>query len=511
MKVKKIKSNNYYTYFVALVLCLLFTIWGIFPESMVGRFSLNAVTTMLQEKVTRNFGWLYVLLMAAVVLICIWLFFSKYGKIKLGKDEDQPQFSYLSWLAMLFSAGMGIGLIFWGVAEPINHLHAPAMPSNDSIVNARESMKYTFFHWGLQPWALYALLGLILAYTTFRKGRPALISEAVTPLFAEKRKKTVAFITDFIAIVATVFGVATSLGLGAKQIVGGLHFLNHHIPNTFWVQFIVIIVVTILYMISAATGLEKGVQWLSNLNVIFAILLLLIILFLGPTSYLLDVFVQSVGDYLQALPKMSFRMSAFDVAGRDWINEWTLFYWAWWIAWSPYVASFIARISKGRTIREFVIGVVLVPTVFTFLWFTVFGGTAMWQEMFENSHLMQTMTDLGKETGLFAMLDHFGSLSKIIIGLAILLIASFFVTSADSATFVLGMFSSNGNLAPSQTIKVIWGVIQSAIAVILLYAGGLETLESVSILSSFPFLFVILLMIIQFIRALRKEKVPMGG
>lgn len=500
------KKKNYRAYMISVIICVLFTAWGTLPESLIGKFSLNRVANYLQGVISTEFGWLYILLMVAILVIVIFLLFSKYGDIKLGKPDDEPQFNYISWIAMLFSAGMGIGLVFWGASEPIMHLHDPAVPSTDMMKNARESMTYTFFHWGLQPWALYAFIALIIAYTTFRKGKPALISESVTPLFKEKRRETVATVVNVIAIIATAFGVATSLGLGAQQITGGLNFLNSNIPNSFWSQFIVVVVVTILYLISATSGLDKGVKILSNANIVLAVLLMLAVLVIGPTSYLMDLFVQSIGNYIQSLPSISFRLAPFDVGNRRWINEWTLFYWSWWISWAPYVSSFIARISKGRTIKEFIGGVLIVPTLFTFLWFSVFGGTGIWQELFNNSNLIQTIAEKGEETGLFAMLANYGSLGKIIMGIAILLISTFFITSADSATYVLAMFSTNGSLAPTQNIKVIWGILQSSIAVILLYAGGLESLQAVAVLASFPFLFVIILMGVNFFKWLVAEK-----
>ena len=497
--------KKYKVYSISILICLSFTIWGILPESMLGSFSLNHVTTTAQQFISNEFGWLYTLLMLSFILICIYLMFSKYGDIKLGKEDDKPQFGYISWLAMLFSAGMGIGLIFWGVSEPIMHLHEPAVASDNLIRNARLSMNYSYFHWGLQPWSLYAFLGLVIAYNTFRHNRPALISESVVYLFKEKRRARIASVTNIIAIIATVFGVATSLGLGAQQISGGLNYLFEGIPNSFWVQFIVIVVVTILYLTSATTGLDKGVKILSNANIVFAVLLMLAVLLIGPTSFLLDLFVQSTGNYIQELPSLSFHMSIFDEGGREWINRWTLFYWAWWISWSPYVSTFIARISKGRTIKEFVSGVLIVPTIFAFLWFTVFGGSAIWQEMFNNAEIFSVIQDKGVEIGLFSMLENYGNFGKILIGLSMLLISSFFITSADSATYVLGMFSSDGELVPKKRIKISWGLIQSSIAIILLYAGGLEALQAVSVLSSFPFIFIIILMIIQFFKSLSKD------
>lgn len=503
-------KRNHTAYVVSVIICILFTVWGVMPETILGAFAMGNVAAVAQSFISTQFGWLYVLLMTSILLIVIYLMFSKYGDIKLGKPDDKPEFSYLSWVAMLFSAGMGIGLVFWGVAEPVMHFHNPAAPSTDVLSNARNAITNTFFHWGLHPWGLYALIGLIIAYTTFRKDRPALISESVAPLFSQKYRGQAATIIDIIAIIATVFGVATSLGLGAQQIGGGLNFLFDWIPNNFTVQLIAVILVTILYLISATTGLDKGVKILSNGNLVLATLLLLGVLFMGPTAYLMDTFVQSIGGYFQNLPQMSFRMAAFNTENREWINSWTIFYWAWWTSWAPYVSSFIARISKGRTIREFVGGVLIVPTAFTFLWFSVFGGAGIWEEIFEGSNLMQTIIERGTETGLFAMLENYGSIGKVIIGIAILLISTFFITSADSATYVLGMFSTNGNLNPKARVKLIWGLLQSGIAVILLYAGGLEAVQAVAVLVSFPFIFVIILMIISLFRWLRREKLTKG-
>lgn len=492
-------------YITAVIICILFTIWGALPAKLVGKYSMNNVAGFLQTIISKEFGWLYVFSMAAILIAVIYLLFSKYGDLKLGSPDDEPEFSYFSWVAMLFSAGMGIGLVFWGVAEPVMHLHDPAVPSKDMLKNAQESMTYTFFHWGLQPWALYAFVGLIIAYTTFRKNKPALISESVAPLFPKKYRNSIGTVVNIIALIATAFGVATSLGLGAQQIAGGLNFLTSSIPNTFFIQFLIVIAVTILYLISATSGLDKGVKILSNGNIMLAVLLMIGVLMIGPTTFIMDLFVQSIGKYFQKLPEMSFRLSAFNAGNREWMNEWTIFYWSWWISWAPYVSSFIARISKGRTIREFVGGVLIVPTAFTFIWFSVFGGTGIWQELFNNNNLIQTIMEKGTETGLFALLENYGSLGKIVTGIAVLLISSFFITSADSATYVLAMFSTNGELNPGSSVKLIWGIIQSSIAIILLYAGGLDSLQAVAVLVSFPFLFVVILMGINLFKWLREE------
>ena len=502
---KKKKIPKYSAYIISVTICILFTIWGVIPASVMGSFSMSNVAGTLQDKITKNFGWLYILILAAILVYVIYLLFSKYGDIKLGKEDDEPEFSYLSWVAMLFSAGMGIGLLFFGVSEPVQHLHNPAIPSTNMLENARESMTYTFFHYGLQPWALYAFIALIIAYTTFRKGRPALISESVSPLFPKRFQRPVATTVNVFALLATVFGVATSLGFGAQQIAGGLNFLNEDIPNNFTIQLIAIVLVTVLYLVSATTGLDRGVKILSNTNIGLAALLMLAVLFLGPTAFLFDFFVQSLGHYIQKLPEMSFRMAALSPENRAWMDDWTIFYWAWWISWAPYVSSFIARISKGRTIREFISGVLIVPTTFSFFWFSVFGGTGIWQELFGGKNLILTITERGEETGLFAMLANFGSAGTIMTGLAILLISTFFITSADSATYVLAMFSSNGSLNPRARVKLVWGVIQSSIAAILLYAGGLDALQAIAVLGSFPFVFVIILMTVFFVKSLHKE------
>lgn len=499
------KSKITKVFMVSVIFCVLFTIWGILPESLIGAASLGNVTAQAQSFVSDGFGWLYLLGMSAFLIIAIFLIFSRFGSIRLGKDSDRPEYGLISWFAMLFSAGMGIGLVFWGVSEPLTHFHTPPVATDDPTEAARLAMRYSFFHWGLHPWALYAIVGLAIAYSTFRKGRPATIGDTVAslmkPQFASAGKGTV----EILAIVATAFGVATSLGLGAQQISGGLNFLTSSIPNSFATQMIIIVIVSVLYMMSAASGLDKGIVRLSNANIVLAVLLMVAVLFLGPFSFIMDLFVQTTGAYLQNLPVMSFRASAFNPDERGWINDWTIFYWAWWISWSPFVGTFIARVSKGRTIREFVIGIMLVPTIFGLLWFSVFGGSAIWNELFQNVNLITTINDKGVETGMFALFETFGGLGTFLSIVAVFLITTFFITSADSATYVLGMLSSGGSLMPSLRIKLAWGVLQSSIAAVLLYAGGLSALQAASVLAAFPFIFVVGMMIIALFKELSDE------
>lgn len=513
MKIRKLnrseimerKSKVTTVFLVSAIITVLFTIWGVIPESILGNASLLNVTTKLQGWLSNGFGWFYLLSATGILLVAIFLIFSRFGSIRLGKDTDRPEFGYLSWFAMLFSAGMGIGLVFWGAAEPLSHFHAPPFDSGTPEGDARTAMQYSFFHWGLHPWAIYAMIALAIAYSTFRKGRPATIGETIGSLVKDRYEIPVKRTVDVLAIIATAFGVATSLGFGAQQIAGGIHFLIPNVPNAFSTQLIIIAVVTVLYMISASTGLEKGIRILSNTNIFLAIVLLIATLMVGPSAFILDLFTQTIGTYLQQLPSMSFRTAAFEPVEREWINGWTIFYWAWWISWSPFVGTFIARVSKGRTIREFIIGILLVPTSFGLLWFSVFGGAAIWADLNGGANLIATVNEIGTEVGLFALFETFGGFGTILSVVAIFLVSVFFITSADSATYVLGMLSTNGKLVPPMRIKLIWGLIQSSIAAVLLYVGGLGALQAVAILVAFPFIFVLILMIVALFKDLSDE------
>ncbi|PLR79229.1 glycine/betaine ABC transporter permease [Bacillus sp. V3-13] len=494
---------------VSVVVTALFIIWGLIPERLLPNANLNRVTTIVQGFILEKFGWFYLLAAAAFLIFALLLIFSKYGNIRLGKDNDRPEYSYLSWFSMLFSAGMGIGLVFWGVAEPMYHYYAPPFMEGGTPEAARAAMRYSFFHWGLHPWAIYTVIALALAYFQFRKGAPGVISSILRPIFGDRVDGNLGVLVDFLAVFATVFGVATSLGLGAIQISGGLSYVFDGIPNTASTQLVIIVIVSVLFMLSAYSGLNKGIKYLSNLNVMLAVLLLIFLLFVGPTNFIMDLFTTTIGSYLQNLPSMSFRLSPFEQK-ITWFQDWTIFYWAWWIAWAPFVGTFIARISRGRTVREFVIGVLAVPTIFGALWFSVFGGTGIYLEFFEGASIMESMESAGMEVALFSVLDHF-PLSTVLSLLAVFLISTFFITSADSATFVLGMQTTAGSLNPSTSVKFTWGIIQSAAAAILLWTGGLEALQRASIIAALPFTIVMLFIVAALLRAFKEEKLYIVG
>ncbi len=484
---------------ISLLLAVSFLSWGTFAPS-----HLAEVTGAAQKSLLNSFGWFYVLSASTFLLAAFSLIFSRYGNIPLGPDGAKPEFPLLTWFAMLFCAGMGIGLVFWGVAEPNSHLHNPPTGQPNTPEAARMAIRYSFFHWGLHPWGIYTIVALVLAYFQFRKGIPGLISLSCKPIIGKHADGMLGAAIDTIAVFATVFGVATSLGFGAVQISGGLSYL-FGIPNTLVTQLTLIGIVTVLYMLSAQTGLQRGIRYLSNLNMILASTLLCFLLFLGPTKFIMEIFSSGLGNYLQNLPTMSLNLAP--LTDSTWIHDWTLFYWAWWIAWAPFVGTFIARISKGRTVREFILGTLLVPTLFCAFWFSVFGGTTISLELFNHVPIGETIDKNGIEVALFTVLEQFpfGTFMSMI---AIFLISTFFITSADSATFVLGTLTTHGSLNPPNHIKFTWGVIQSVSAAVLLWSGGLEALQTGSIIAAFPFAFIIVLMILSLLKSFKQEVLP---
>ncbi|CDO05004.1 Glycine betaine transporter OpuD [Oceanobacillus picturae] len=482
-------------FWISLFISAIFVLWGVFAPK-----NLENITSQAQSFLTSNFGWFYIVSVSIFLIFSIYLIFSRFGKMRLGKKGDKPEYNKITWFAMLFGAGMGIGIIFWGAAEPLTHYASPPEADPESVEAAKNALRYSVFHWGLHTWAIYTVIALSIAYFKFKRGAPGLISATFQPLLGARTKGWIGKTIDIIAVFATIFGVATSLGLGASQISGGLSFVSG-IENNFNTQIIIIIIVTVLFMFSAWTGISKGIKYLSNTNLILAALLLLLTLIIGPTGFILNTFISTIGSYMESLPALSFQTGSFDEDLNGWIQDWTVFYWAWFIAWSPFVGTFIARISKGRTIREFVIGVLFIPSIVCALWFVVFGGSALFQEL---NGVTNGLTELAQEETLFALFESFPFASVLTV-VAILLITTFFITSADSATFVLGMQTTNGSLNPPNRIKMVWGIIQAATAAILLYSGGLGALQTASIVSAFPFAFILLFMMVSLLKALNED------
>ncbi|EID54193.1 BCCT family transporter [Saccharomonospora xinjiangensis] len=470
----------------------------------------------IQEAVIGAFSWYYMLIVSVFVLFSLWIGLSHYGDIKLGPDEEEAEFGLKSWFAMLFAAGMGIGLVFWGVAEPLNHF--AGLPNRATGITqdedgAQGAMVQTFLHWGLHPWAIYVVVGVAIAYAVHRKKRPVSIRHALEPLIGKRVNGWLGDVIDIAAIVGTLFGVATSLGLGVIQIGAGLDFLGV-VSDPGNLTYVVLIGgITALAIFSVVTGVKRGIKWLSTINMGLAAILLLAVLVLGPTLFIFRDLVQSIGDYLQNLLRMSFNTTAYEGAdGNEWQGWWTAFYWGWWISWAPFVGVFIARISRGRTVREFVAGVLLVPTAVTMLWFTVFGGTALHRELFGDGGLVGTdeagAATVDTESSLFGMLDGMPAGTLLAVG-ALILIVLFFVTSSDSGSLVVDMLASGGNPEPPRWSRVFWGLLEGAVAIALLLAGGLDVLKIVAILIALPFSVVMIGMCVSLWRDFRVERKAM--
>jgi glycine betaine transporter len=466
---------------VSAGLILAVVLWGLLAPASLGAFFNEALGS-----ITHNFGWFYLWVVLGLVVLALLLAFSRYGDLKLGGEDDEPEFSIGAWFAMLFAAGMGIGLVFWGVAEPISHYTAPPpgiAPETPEAANA--AMRYAFFHWGLHPWAVYAVVGLSIAFFQFRRGAPALVS-ASTDALPWKPLQRLSPVVNVLAVVATAFGVAASLGIGALQINSGLNTV-FGLPVGRVAQVGIIVVVTAIFLASALSGVTRGIKWLSSFNLAVAAALTLLVFVLGPTVALIDTFTTTLGAYASEFVRMSLRTTPFRDSG--WVSGWTVFYWAWWVSWSPFVGLFIARVSRGRTIREFVIGTVLAPTLAGFVWFSVFGGTALHLEIFQGVPVAEAVK-ADVSTALFAMFDAL-PLGLLMSLAATVLVLVFFVTSGDSATLVLGMMSTQGNPNPPAKVKLIWGVLVAGIAVSLLLTGGVQAVQTATIVFALPFAVVI--------------------
>jgi glycine betaine transporter len=478
-------------------LCLAFVLWGVLDNSSLGDAADSALGWVIE-----NFGWLFVLSTLGFLALAVFLGVSRFGRIRLGADDEKPEFRTASWVAMMFSAGMGIGLMFFGVSEPLSHLGAP--PNNAAPAGspeaARIAMEYSYFHWAFHPWAIYAIVGLALAYFVFRKGQRNLISTAFRPLLGDRVDGPIGRAIDSLAIFATLFGSATSLGLGALQINGGMNIL-WDVSISDGMAVAIIAVLTAAFVLSAISGVHKGIQWLSNTNMGLAGLLLLFILVAGPTVFIFDTLTEAVGGYLTSIVPNSFRTGAF--GDREWLGSWTIFYWAWWISWAPFVGTFIARISRGRTIGEFVFGVLLIPSGVSFVWFAVLGGAAIDLQLSGAADLTGAVGQ-SQELALFTTLEEF-ALSDVTSFLVIVLVALFFVSGADAASVVMGMLSCRGSLNPPRSVVILWGTLMGASASVLLLAGGLEALQQGAILAAAPFMLVMIGLAVSLVRALRAD------
>jgi choline/carnitine/betaine transport len=491
------------TFGVTAVIALAFVAWGIASASSLGTASTSALGWVEQ-----NTGWLFVLLASGFVVYVIWLAAGRYGRIPLGADDEQPEFRTVSWVAMMFSAGMGIGLMFFGVSEPLSHFTSPppGTVQGGTSEALETAMATTLFHWTLHPWAIYAVVGLAIAYGTFRRGRSQLISSAFAPLLGRRTQGPIGKVIDGLAIFATLFGSAASLGLGTLQIGSGVRILGWLDQTGNGVLVGIIAVLTAAFVASAVSGVAKGIQWLSNINMVLAVALALFVFVVGPTVLILNLVPTAIGDYFRDLAAMAARTEA---SGGDamatWLSGWTVFYWAWWISWTPFVGLFIARISRGRTIRQFVTGVLLVPSLVSLLWFCIFGGTAI--------DIQRGGTDIAGESTtegqLFGMLDHL-PLTSVTTILVVVLVAIFFVSGADAASIVMGTLSERGAIEPKKSLVVFWGVLTGAVAAVMLLAGGggadaLQGLQNLTIVAALPFAVVMVGLAVALAKDLRTD------
>ncbi|APQ12983.1 choline transporter [Pseudomonas oryzihabitans] len=500
-------TTDWVVFGVTSIAALAFVIWG-----FVSQASLATSASIAQNWVITRFGWLFVLTSTGFVVFVIWLAASRYGRIPLGRDDEQPEFRTLSWVAMMFSAGMGIGLMFFGVAEPLSHYlnPPPGGAAGQTSAALQVAMATTLFHWTLHPWAIYAVVGLAIAYGTYRRGRCQLISVAFRPLIGRHANGPLGRVIDMMAIFATLFGSAASLGLGALQIAGGLEH-NGWIEHPGKLLYIgIITVLTVAFVISAVSGVEKGIQWLSNTNMVLAVALALFVFIVGPTLLMLNLLPTAIGDYINLLPEMMARTSASGgEAMGNWLASWTVFYWAWWISWTPFVGMFIARISRGRTIRQFVTGVLLVPSLVSVVWFVIFGGAAIDAVRVGAFTLVD-----GTVNSNFALYDLLASYpwAAVTSVLVMVLVAIFFVSGADAASLVMGTLSERGTTEPSRRTVIFWGALTGAVAAIMLAIGdpsnpgeALNGLQNLTIVVALPFVVVMALLCLALYRDLRSD------
>jgi glycine betaine transporter len=471
-------------------------IWGILdPDSMTGAF------LGFTDYLLTGISWYWLLITTAFVILAGYMAFGPYGNIRLGADDERPEFGTGSWIAMLFAGGMGAGLLFWGAAEPIYHFEGPPGMEGGTPAAAREALVITNLHWGLHAWSIYGICALVIAYFTFRRGASSEISTPILSLFKGSSGRPIGTAANVLGVLAVVFGLAGSLTMGALQVRGGLaSVFGTDASDT--MSLIILAALFVCYMISATTGVDKGIKILSNINMLLTIGILIFVIVFGPSRFILETFINSIGEYFARLPAMSFKMFPFeDLTG--WTAGWTLTYLIWWLAWGPFVGIFIARISRGRTIREFCIGVILVPTMFSILWFAAFGGTGIYIELFGGGGLTE-LVFADVTSALFAFLNYFPA-GEVLGAVACLTIFVFLVTSADSGTFVLSMMTSRGNLNPPLIHKMVWGVLIAVLTIGTLLSGSVTVAKAMAITGALPFSVILLLQIVGFLREISKE------
>ncbi|KNZ69759.1 choline/carnitine/betaine transporter [Thermincola ferriacetica] len=488
-------SKNNTVLYVSAAIVLLFVAFGMFLPNQMGEV-VNSVFAFL----TTNFGWLYLLAVVIFIVVAFGIAFSRYGNIKLGKEDDKPEFTNFQWFAMLFGGGMGIGLVFWSIAEPIMHYLSPPFGKGGTPEAMHTAMRIVFFHWGIHAWVIFAIGGLALAYFQFRKGLPFLISSAFYPLIGDRIYGPIGKAIDILSVFATVFGVATSLGLGSSQIATGLEYI-WGIKATPVTISIIIAVITVIFTLATVSGLHKAMQAAANIKVWLSVAFMVFIFLFGGTVFILNNFTDTLGAYFQNFIGQSLWMG-----NMDWIKGWTVFYWAWWIAWAPFVGQFVARVSKGRTIREFILAVTLLPVGFSFIWLSIYGGAAFNLDKLSNGAI-QAAVNADYTTALFATLKQLPVYS-LTAPLAIVLIVASFIGAANSATYVLAMLTSGGDMNPSEKLRGFWGIAQGVFTIMLILVGGtaaLKALQTASIAAAFPFMLIMLVMCYSIYKALRED------
>ena len=486
--------------FIASALLIVgFIIFG----SLFGELA-GEVFNQLQSFITHRFRWLFIILMNVTVVFSLYIALSRYGDIRLGHQTEHPEYSLLSWFGMLFSAGIGIGLLYWGTAEPLYHFMSPPMGQAETVEAAKQAMSISFLHWGIHAWALYCVVALSLAYFHYRRGLPLSIRSVLYPLIGQKIYGKWGHVVDTLAVFGTMFGVVTSLGLGAMQINAG--FSNvFGIPNNVPVQLCLIAIITAMATLSVMMGLDKGIKRLSDINIVLTVLLLGFMLLFGPTQFIIDSFIENIGNYVSQLIPLGFWSEAY--SNTDWQANWTIFYWAWWVSWSPFVGIFVARISRGRTIREFIFGVLFIPMLLLFFWFTTFGGSAVHMELMGNYGLIEAVkADYG--SAIFKLIEYY-PLTKPLTLVIVVMIMLWFVTSSDSASLVIDMLTAGGDTNPPKIQRLFWALSQGVIAAVLLVAGGLSALQAVAIIAGFPFAIVVFVMMYCLWRGLTRDRLTL--